>query len=216
MKRGDFSLSCVIKEPTFKKDGEYTSDFYETPFMNGEEHALSTSIDGRWLETQVVGYIGKHFAMINTATGNSNIVFAKNMPIIFVSKYTFKEYVKDKGLENMEPQYIESNIYFNRALLITDASADDTFNYFSQRIDKFNAAAALPQEFESLLYDLDRAYFSDDGKCVNPDYYRELFSSIIFAIAHTLLNPVKEELLRDYEAKRKDSLIIHKEDTSEK
>lgn len=215
MKRKDFSIACVVKEPTFKKDGEYTSDFYETPFMNGEEHVLSSSIDGKWLETQVVGYIDKHFAMINTATGNSNIVFAKNMPIIFVSKYTFKEYVRDKGLENMEPQYIESNIYFNRALLITDASADDTFNYFHQRIDNFNVAAALPQEFENLLYDLDKAYFYD-GKCVNPDYYKDLFSSIISSIAHTLLSPAKEVLLRDYEAKRKESLIIHKEDTSEK
>lgn len=210
MKRKDFSISCVIKEPTFQKDGGYTSDFYETPFMNEKEHALSTSIDGKWLETQVVGYVGEHFAMINTATGNSNIVFAKNMPIIFVSKYTFKEYVRDKGLKNMEPQYIESNIYFNRALLITDASADDTFNYFHQRIDRFNAAAALPQEFENLLYDLDRAYFDDDGKCINPDYYHELFISIIFGIAHTHLSPAKEMLLREYEEKRKESLIIKK------
>ena len=210
MKRKDFSIACVVKEPTFKKDGEYTSDFYETPFMNGEEHALSTSIDGKWLETQVVGYIGNHFAMVNTATGNSNIVFAKNMPIIFISKYTFKEYIRDKGLENMEPQYIESNIYLNRALLITDASADDTFNYFHQRIDNFNVAAALPQEFENLLYDLDKAYFYD-GKCVNPDYYKDLFSSIISSIAHTLLSPAKEMLLRDYEEKRKESLIIKKD-----
>lgn len=213
MKQKDFSISCVIKEPTFRKDGEYVSYFYETPFMNGEQYALSTSIDGRWLETQVVGTIGEHYVMVNTVTGNSNITFVKNMPIIFISKYTFKEYANDKGLINVEPQYIKSNIYFNRAVLITDASADDTYNYFSERIKKFNVAAALPQDFENLLYDLDRAYF-DDGKCANPDYYKDLFSSIISGIAHTLLSPAKETLLRDYETKRKESLIIHKEDTS--
>lgn len=215
MKRKDFSISCVIKEPTFRKDGEYVSDFYETPFMNGDQYVLSTSIDGRWLETQVVGNIGEHFVMVNTATGNSNVTFAKNMPIIFVSKYTFEEYARDKGLQYVEPQYIKNNIYFNRAVLITDASAADTYKYFLQRIKKFNVAAALPQEFENLLYDLDRAYFND-GKCANLDYYKELFSFIISGIAHTLLSPAKETLLRDYEAKRKESLIIHKEDTNEK
>ena len=209
MNRKDFSISCVTKEPTFQKNGEYTSDFYETPFMNGEEHRLSTSVDGRWLETQVVGSIGKHFIMINTSTGNSNIVFAKNMPIIFVSKYTFKEYVRNKGLENMEPQCIESNIYFNRSLLITDASADDVFDYYSQEIDLFNAKSALPEDLDNLLSELDKAYFKD-GKCIDPENYKSLFIHIIFRIAYSRVGPATGNILNEYKYQHSKDLNIDK------
>ncbi len=164
--------------------------------------ALSSRINGRWSEREIVGFIGKHYLALN-ASHDWNILYSNNMPICFASPEDCEVYCNEVNwrIPHVYPFPVSSNIYLNKVLYVTRATNKHIVDYFADMIDKFNQLDQtdedndMKHELEMLLNRIDDSSFDGDGNFI---IGKESYSWLIRRIRVRYLDSRAEELLAEY------------------
>lgn len=163
---------------------------------------LSSRINGRWSEREIIGFIGKHYLALNSSH-DWNVLYSNNMPICFASPEDCEAYCTEVNwrIPHVHPFPVSSNIYLNKVLYVTRATQKHIVDYLADMIDKFNQLDQtdenndMKHELEMLLNHIDDSSFDNDG---NPIIGKESYSWLIRRIQVRYLDSRAEELLAEY------------------